>query len=71
MGDLGYRVAHRAHKEGRAAFKAGKSERENPYDGRAARDSDEWLRHHGWKNGWMFAYFLAGQREARAKRGLK
>jgi len=67
-GRLGERTANRAHKEGRAAFKAGKSERDNPYNGRAERDSDEWLRYQGWKNGWTFAWFIDGQGKARARR---
>ena len=64
-GRLGERIATKAHKEGRAAFKAGVPDRNNPYDGRAARDSDEWLRYQGWKNGWTFAWFVAGQKVAR------
>ena len=65
-GRLGERIASKAHKEGRVAFKSGKPERDNPYDGRAARDSNEWLRYHGWKNGWTFESFIAGQKKARA-----
>lgn len=57
-GRLGERIATKAHKEGRAAFKVGKRERDNPYNGRAVRDSDEWLRYQNWKNGWTFAWFV-------------
>lgn len=67
-GRLGERIASRAHKEGRAAFKDGKHERDNPYDGRAVKDSDEWLRYQGWKNGWTFAWFVAGQKAYREMR---
>lgn len=66
-GRLGERIASKAHKEGRAAFKSGKSERDNPYDGRATRDSNEWLRYHGWKNGWTFASFVEGQKRYKAR----
>ena len=59
-GRLGVRIAEQAHKEGRAAFKAGRMQRQNPYNGRSAKDSDEWLRYQGWRNGWMFAWYIAG-----------
>jgi triphosphoribosyl-dephospho-CoA synthetase len=59
-GRLGERIANKAHREGRAAFKAGKTRRDNPYNGRAVRDSDEWLRYRNWENGWTFAWSVGG-----------
>ena len=66
-GRLGERIANKAHKEGQAAFKAGMPSNDNPYDSRAVKDSDEWLRYQGWKNGWTFSWFVAGQKEVRSK----
>ena len=67
MGDLGYSIANKAHKEGRVAYKSGKYERDNPYNGRATQDSNEWLRFNGWKNGWTFAWFTDKSKTAKKR----
>jgi hypothetical protein len=56
-GGLGIAIANKAHLEGRRAFAAGVPEKNNPYDAKAAVDSDEWLRHQNWRNGWTFAWW--------------
>lgn len=68
---LGLAIAQKAHNEGRKAFAAGKTERDNPYNGRAVKDSDEWLRYNGWKNGWTFAWFVDAQKQRKLKTAKK
>jgi hypothetical protein len=58
----------RAHREGRAAYRKGLyQKRDNPYDGRAAKDSDEWLKHHSWHNGWNLQWIIDSRKKERAK----
>lgn len=54
MSGSGAKIAHAAHKEGRAAYKAGKPFNSNPHK-QGKVDSDAWLKHENWNNGWRFA----------------
>lgn len=56
MAGLGQKIATKAHKEGQAAFKKGKSQSSNPYRSNAPKGSDDWLKYVNWRNGWNFAY---------------
>jgi hypothetical protein len=50
-------IVGKAHKAGQSAYKRGKPISACPHDDKAKKDSDEWLRHENWRNGWQHARF--------------